>query len=39
MTADVTKGIKDDLMNDGMDDYIPKPVHVQKMVQTIKMWE
>ncbi len=39
LTADVTKGIKDELIEDGLDDYISKPVHVQKMIQTIKLWE
>ena len=39
LTADVTKGIKEELLTEGLVDYIPKPVHVGKMIETIKQWE
>ncbi len=38
LTADVMKGVKEELIQDGMTDYIPKPVHVQEMIKVIKKW-
>lgn len=38
MSAHVMKGIKDQVIEAGMDDYISKPFHIPDMINTISTW-